>query len=36
MKNQSVDGVYSRSRCLFWDPYKTLSAKRAPCRIFEW
>jgi len=22
-------------RCLFWDAYKTLNAKREPCRIFE-
>jgi hypothetical protein len=33
-KNQSVNDVYSKRRCLFWDPYKTLNAKRAPCRIF--
>jgi hypothetical protein len=34
-KNQSVYDVYSKGRGLFWDPYKTLNAKRAPCRIFE-
>jgi len=34
-KNHSVYDVYSKSRCLFWDPYKTLNAKWAPCRIFE-
>jgi len=33
--NQSVNGVYRKSRRLFWDPYKTLNAKREPCRIFE-
>jgi len=27
--------VYSKSCFLFSDPYKTLNAKRAPCRIFE-
>ena len=27
-KNQSVNYVYNKSRCLFWDPYKTLNAKR--------
>jgi hypothetical protein len=27
--------IYSKCRCLFWDPYKTLNAKWAPCRIFE-
>jgi len=34
-KNQSVNDVYSKSRCLFSDPYKTLNAERVPCRIFE-
>jgi hypothetical protein len=34
-KTQSVNDVQSKSRCLFWVPYKTLNAKRAPCRIFE-
>jgi len=34
-KNQSINDIQSKSRCLFWDPYKTLSAKRAPCWIFE-
>jgi hypothetical protein len=33
-KNQSVNYVYSKDRYLFWDPYKTLNAKRAPCGIF--
>jgi len=33
-KNQSVNEVLSKSRCLFWNPYKTLNTKRAPCRIF--
>jgi hypothetical protein len=27
--------IDSTGRCLFSDPYKTLNAKRAPCRIFE-
>jgi len=35
-KNQSVNDVYSKGRCLFWDPYKTLKAKREPCRVFEY
>jgi hypothetical protein len=30
-----VEDVYSRGRYLFWDPYKTLNAKWAPCRISE-
>ena len=34
-KNQSVNDVQSKSRCLFWDTYKTINAKRAPCRILE-
>ena len=34
-KNQSFNDVLGKSRCLFWDPYKTLNAKRAPCRIVE-
>ena len=33
-KNQPVNDLQSKSRCLFWYPYKTLNAKRAPCRIF--
>jgi hypothetical protein len=33
-KTQSVNDVYSKSHCLFWDRYKTLKAKRAPCRSF--
>ena len=33
-KNQSFKDVCSKGRCLFSDPYKTLNAKRAPCRIF--
>jgi len=47
IRNQSVPAVntlhhgykqlvtYSKRRCLFWDPYKTLDAKWAPCRIFD-
>jgi hypothetical protein len=34
-KNQSVNEVYSKGRCLFLDPHKTLKAKRTLCRIFE-
>ena len=34
-KNQPVNEVYSKGRCLFLDPHKTLNAKRAKCRIFE-
>jgi len=34
-KNQSVNDVLSKSRCLFWDQHKTLNAKRAPRRILE-
>jgi hypothetical protein len=34
-KNQSVNDVQSKSRCLFWDPYKSLNTERAPCGIFE-
>jgi hypothetical protein len=34
-KNRSANDVYSKSHCLFWDPYKTLNTKQAPCRIFE-
>jgi hypothetical protein len=34
-KNQSVNNVYSKSRWLFWYPYKTLNAERAPCTNFE-
>jgi hypothetical protein len=25
--------TYKKDRCLFWDPYKTLNAKRVPLRI---
>jgi hypothetical protein len=32
-QNQSLNDVKSKSRCLFWDPYKTLKTKRAPRRI---
>jgi len=35
-KNQSAINVQNISRCLFWDPYKTLKAKRASCRTFEY
>jgi len=35
LQNQSVNDVSNKSRCLFWDPYKTLNAKRASCRISE-
>ena len=31
-----VSFANSKDRCLFWDPYKTLKAKPAPCRIFEY
>ena len=34
-KNQSVYAVSGTSRCLFWDAYKTLNAKRAPYTVFE-
>jgi hypothetical protein len=26
--------MYKAKVDVFWDPYKTLNAKRAPCRIF--
>jgi len=32
---KTVQIIIISSRCLFWDPYKTLNARRAPCRIFE-
>jgi hypothetical protein len=35
-KNQSANDVQSKGHCLFWDLYKTLNAKRATCRIFEY
>jgi hypothetical protein len=34
-KNQSVNDVESKGRCLFLDPHKTVKAKRAPFRIFD-
>jgi hypothetical protein len=34
-KNQPVNDVQNKGRCLFWDPYKTLNEKKTPCWIFE-
>jgi hypothetical protein len=31
--NHSINTVCSKGRYLFQDPYKTLDAKQAPCRI---
>jgi len=33
-KTQSVNDLYSKGRCLFWDTHKTVNPKRTPCRVF--
>jgi len=28
--------MYTAKAAVFWDAFKTLNSKRAPCRIFEY